>query len=125
MEKPVASDKAKKLAAIAICSFFFVWMTIFVTGPSIMFEILPKHYIVYLIVQGAAHIITYKVCKFVISNYKAIEFNDGNVNSWNSFDYNQNIFDDNITSTIDYPGYEYRFANPYSYDRNYYSPSRD
>ena len=76
-EKTVTSDKAKKLTAIALCSALFLGITIFVTIPSILFDIFPKHYILYAIIQGSAHIVTYKGCKYVIANYKDIELMDG------------------------------------------------
>ena len=127
IDKPVTSDKAKKIAAIVICFGLFAWITIFVTVPCELCDLLPKHYIWYAIIQGSAYFITYKISKKIMLNYKSIEFNEDHPYKF----YNDDVHDiskkisNNITSANDLTTNPYMLASPYSYDRNYYSSCRN
>ena len=57
-----------KSDAIALYVFAFIWCTGFVTIFSISFGLLPKHYILYTLIQGGIYFIAYKYCKHSISN---------------------------------------------------------
>jgi hypothetical protein len=100
-----------KNETIGLYAFFFVWGTMAVVILSVICGMLPKHYILYTLIQGLVYFMFHKLCKHLVD--KNIKFFSEYTESPESI-YCRKMMSDDFGTTV---------TNSYRLETNFYSGS--